>query len=192
MRLARRLAALNALFEEFFPDRPARPRPRSPRAARPPRCPRRRRRSSVGSGGLSESDRYLFGAFAEERSYPAEAVIFREGDAGDALYAVARGRVRISRRLAGGEEALAIFGPGEIFGEMAVLIPDSGGRSADARAHEDAVLLELNRERFERLEKSDPEGCAELSALLCRLAARRCVETAERLARWRMMAGPRG
>jgi len=40
------------------------------------------------------------------------------------------------------------------------------------------------------LEAADPEGCAELSALLCRLAARRCVETAERLATWRVMAGP--
>ena len=51
-------------------------------------------------------------------------------------------------------------------------------------------LLQLTRERFESLERSDPEGCAELSALLCRLAARRCAETAERLARWRIMAGP--
>jgi hypothetical protein len=52
------------------------------------------------------------------------------------------------------------------------------------------VLLVLSRPRFEKLESSDPEGCADLSALLCRLAARRCAETAERLARWRMMAGP--
>ena len=48
----------------------------------------------------------------------------------------------------------------------------------------------LGRDRFDRLEKSDPEGAAELSAMLCRLAARRCVETAERLGRWRIMAGP--
>ena len=64
------------------------------------------------------------------------------------------------------------------------------GRSADARAHEESVVLELSRGRFEALEAADPEGCAELSALLCRLAARRCVETAERLATWRVMAGP--
>ena len=104
---------------------------------------------------------------------------------------IASGRVRISRRIGGGEEALAILGPGEIFGEMAILDSSAAGRSADARAHEDLVLLlALTRARFEGLEKSDPDGCADLSALLCRLASRRAVETAERLAQWRMMAGP--
>ncbi len=97
--------------------------------------------------------------------------------------------MRISRAISGGEEAFAFLNPGEIFGEMALLDPGSG-RSADARAHEDAVVLELPRERFEALEASDPEGCAELSALLSRLAARRAVETAERLANWRVLAGP--
>ena len=102
---------------------------------------------------------------------------------------IARGRVRISRQISGGEEAFAILSPGEIFGEMALLEPGSG-RSADAVAHEDAVVLELSRARFETLEAADPEGCAELSSLLCRLAAKRSVETAERLANWRVLAGP--
>ena len=72
---------------------------------------------------------------------------------------------------------------------MALLDPGSG-RSADAVVHEDAVVLELSRARFDALEAADPEGCAELSTLLCRLAARRAVETAERLANWRVLAGP--
>ena len=189
-RLVSRLAAVNGLFEEFFPA--AREKRSSPAAAQGQSAalsPDEKSRF-LGSGGLSEPDRYLLGAFAQERRYPAEALIFREGDAGNAFYAIARGKVRISRDISGGEEALAIFGPGEIFGEMAVLNPAAGGRSADARAHTDAVLLELDRDRFETLERSDPEGCAELSALLCRLAAKRCVETAERLTRWRIMAGP--
>jgi len=189
-RLAARLASLNGLFEQFFPESAPRSAPAAAARAGSASLSPEEKSRFLGSGGLSEPDRYLFGAFAEERSYPAGSLIFREGDPGDALYAVARGRVRISRQIAGGEEALAIFGPGEIFGEMAVLNPESGGRSADARAHADTVVLELNRDRFERLEKSDPDGCAELSALLCRMAARRCVETAERLARWRIMAGP--
>lgn len=187
--LARRLARLNDRFREFFPGdaRPAdRPAPSGGDAAR---LTAEEKSRSLSSGGLSPSDRFLFGAFAEERRFPAEAVIFREGDAGDAIYAVASGRIRISRHLAGGEEAFAILPPGEIFGEMAILDPEATGRSADARAHEEAVLLVLSRARFEKLERSDPEGCADLSALLCRLAARRCTETAERLARWRMMAG---
>lgn len=188
--LAQRLGRLNNLFQQFFPgERPSRSKERQTEGEAARLSPEEKSKF-LTSGGLSESDRFLFAAFAEERSYPAEALIFREGDAGDVLYAIARGRVRISRQIGGGEEALAILGPGEIFGEMAILDPEATGRSADARAHEEVLLLELTRPRFEGLEKADPEGCGDLSALLCRLAARRCVETAERLARWRMLAGP--
>ncbi|HKD11689.1 MAG TPA: cyclic nucleotide-binding domain-containing protein [Thermoanaerobaculia bacterium] len=188
--LARRLSRLNGPFEQFFPEhRPSSDGERHSRGEAAALTPEEKSRS-LTSGGLSESDRFLFAAFAEELKFPSGSLIFREGDPGDSLYVVARGRVRISRHLAGGEEALAILGAGEIFGEMAILDPRSSGRSADARVHEDALLLGLTRQRFEGLEKSDPEGCAELSALLCRLAARRCVETAERLAHWRVMAGP--
>jgi CRP/FNR family transcriptional regulator, cyclic AMP receptor protein len=192
-RLARRLSRRNDLFKQFFPDASgAGPAPRPTADAPPERSEElslEDRSRSLGTVGLSESDRFLFAVFAEEKHCPAGAVVFREGDVGDAIYVVARGRVRISRQISGGEEAFAILGAGEIFGEMALLDPGSG-RSADARAHEEAVVLELSRERFDALEAADPEGCAELSALLCRLAARRCVETAERLATWRVMAGP--
>jgi CRP-like cAMP-binding protein len=188
--LARRLAHLNDFFQAFFPKEDSSHETPSQSLAQTVALSPEEKSRSLVSGGLSESDRYFFAAFAEERRYPAESVIFREGDAGDALYVIAQGRVRISRRIAGGEEALAILGPGEIFGEMAILDPESTGRSADARAHEEVLLLALTRARFEGMEKADPDGCADLSALLCRLAARRCVETAERLARWRIMAGP--
>ncbi len=191
VRLARRLARLNDLFRHFFPDerRPSGARTADPAVAASESLSLEDRSRSLTTVGLTESDRFLFAVFAEEKSYPAEAVIFREGDAGDAIYVIARGRVRISRQIGGGEEAFAFLDAGEIFGEMALLDPGSG-RSADARAHEDAVVLELSRTRFDALEASDPEGCAELSALLCRLAARRAVETAERLANWRVLAGP--
>jgi CRP-like cAMP-binding protein len=193
MRLARRLARLNDLFKKFFPEEAAAPRSARQRAADVAeggdRLSLEDRSRSLTTVGLSESDRFLFAVFADEKSYPSDSVIFREGDAGDAIYVVARGRVRISRRISGGEEAFAILSPGEIFGEMALLDPGSG-RSADAVVHEDAVVLELPRERFDALEAADPEGCAELSMLLCRLAARRAVETADRLANWRVLAGP--
>ncbi len=188
--LVRRLSRLNGLFEQFFPDHRASADGERHSRGEAAALTAEEKSRSLTSGGLSESDRFLFAAFAEELRFPSGALIFREGDAGDCLYVIARGRIRISRQIAGGEEALAILGPGEIFGEMAILDLQASGRSADARSHEDALLLALSRQRFEGLEKSDPEGCAELSALLCRLAARRCVETAERLARWRMMAGP--
>ncbi len=191
-RLARRLARLNDLFRQFFrDDRGASGATalRGAPVATSASLSLEDRSRSLTTVGLSESDRFLFAVFADEKTYPAETVIFREGDSGDAICVIARGRVRISRQISGGEEAFAFLDAGEIFGEMAILDPGAG-RSADALAHEDAVVLELPRARFEALEASDPEGCADLSALLCRLAARRAVETAERLANWRVLAGP--
>jgi CRP/FNR family transcriptional regulator, cyclic AMP receptor protein len=191
-RLTRRLGSLNDLFRKFFPDEPSPAHPSrvaGPVAPSEPQLSVEERSRSLTTVGLGEPDRFLFAVFAEERRYPAGTVLFREGDIGDSIAVIARGRVRISRRISGGEEAFAILNPGEIFGEMALLDPGSG-RSADAVAHEDSVVLELSRARFETLEAADPEGFAELSLLLCRLAARRCVETAERLATWRVLAGP--
>lgn len=192
LRLAQRLGRLNDLFRKFFPEdstpAPARSAPGASTDEAPELSLADRSRS-LTTVGLGESDRFLFAVFAEEKHYPADSVVFREGDAGSAIFVIARGRVRISRRISGGEEAFAVLSPGEIFGEMALLDPGSG-RSADAVAHENAVVLELSRERFETLESADPEGCAELSLLLCRLAARRSVETAQRLANWRVLAGP--
>lgn len=82
--------------------------------------------------------------------------VFSEGDPGDAMYLIDSGRIRISKVLSGvGEEALAILGPGGVFGEMAVL--DGGSRSADAIVQEDAELFVLERDRFLSLLESDKD-----------------------------------
>src|SRR3954470_6657314 len=66
-------------------------------------------------------------------------VVFREGDAGDALYLVGKGSIRISKLGRGGQqETLSFIGPGSFFGEMALL--DQQPRSAMATAAEPSVL----------------------------------------------------
>jgi len=89
-------------------------------------------------------------AIASQEAFKANALIFKEGDVGDKLYLILEGKVRISRQLSGmGEEALAILGVGEAFGEMSLI--DDTPRSADARAHEAVKLLVITREAFEDL-----------------------------------------
>ena len=89
-------------------------------------------------------------AIAGEESHETGGFVFHEGELGDKLYLILSGKVRISRQLPGmGEEALAVLGPGEAFGEMS-LIEDSP-RSADARVHERVRLLVITREAFEDL-----------------------------------------
>lgn len=54
-------------------------------------------------------------------SFPYGAVIFAEGDAADALYVVAEGRARVLKAGEGGEVSLNVLGPGDSFGETALL-----------------------------------------------------------------------
>jgi uncharacterized membrane protein len=77
----------------------------------------------------------------------AEQTLFRAGDAGNAMYLIERGQVRISMKAADGHElTVAELGPGDFFGEMAML--DGQPRSANATAVEEARLASLSRKHF--------------------------------------------
>ena len=76
--------------------------------------------------------------------------IFREGEAGNRLYLVVEGEVRISRNVPGsGEEALAVLKTGALFGEMAVF--DRSERSTDAISNGGTKTLTISRPDFEIL-----------------------------------------
>ncbi|NWF99866.1 MAG: cyclic nucleotide-binding domain-containing protein [Thermoanaerobaculaceae bacterium] len=137
-------------------------------------------RSSALFAGLSEQELENLANLVRRVSYPKGTVVFAEGDPGDALYFVEAGRVRISKVLSGvGEEALAIFGPGSVFGEMAVL--DGGRRSADAIVHEDARLLVLDRDRFQELLREDKEFAYQVLTGIVRSLAGRVREMNDKL-----------
>ena len=77
----------------------------------------------------------------------AQKVMFRAGDAGDAMYIIERGKVRIYVQATDGHEVtLTDLGRGDFFGEMALL--DGQRRSANAIVAEDARLAVLSREHF--------------------------------------------
>lgn len=78
---------------------------------------------------------------AGEAAYEPGAAICREGEPGDSMFAILEGAVRIHR----GEEAIAMLGEGECFGEMALI--DGGLRSADCTADDRTVVLELHRDQ---------------------------------------------
>jgi CRP-like cAMP-binding protein len=100
--------------------------------------------------GLAPEGLDRIAAIAGEESHEQNSFVFHEGEMGDKLYLILDGKIRISRELPGmGEEALAILGPGEAFGEMSLI--DDTPRSADARVHERARLLVITREAFEDL-----------------------------------------
>jgi CRP-like cAMP-binding protein len=100
--------------------------------------------------GLSRDALSLIAQVTTEEVHGVGTRIFQYGDLGDKLFIILEGKVRISREVAGmGEEALAVLGPGEVFGEMALL--DESPRSADARVHERCRLLVIPKDAFDDL-----------------------------------------
>src|SRR5258705_13082810 len=100
--------------------------------------------------GLTREALSLIAQVTAEESHALGTRIFQYGDPGDKLFIILEGKVRISREVSGmGEEALAVLGPGQIFGEMALL--DESPRSADARAHERCRLLVITKDAFDDL-----------------------------------------
>src|SRR2546429_9173504 len=96
------------------------------------------------------------------------AFLFRAGDAGDAMYLIEHGKVRICVRATDGHEGtLTEFSRGDFFGDMALL--DGQRRSADAVVSEGARLAMLSREHFLSFMRSNPDVALEM---LTRLANR--------------------
>jgi len=99
----------------------------------------------------------------------APKVLFRAGDAGDAMYIIERGKVRISVQATDGRElTLTELGQGDFFGDIALL--DRQPRSANATVSEESRLAVLSREHFLSFMRSKPNVALEmLTALAHRL-----------------------
>jgi CRP-like cAMP-binding protein len=84
-----------------------------------------------------------------EREYLQNEVIFDEGEEGQALYVVLRGRVLICKQGQAEIQRIAEIPPGALFGELALL--DGVPRTAQARAIEDSAIAALSRADFNGL-----------------------------------------
>lgn len=99
--------------------------------------------------------------------FPPGAVIFRQGDSGDAAYLIEAGSVKISRvEVHGGaEQKLAVLTAGAIFGEMALL--DPAPRMATATAIDAVRCIAINGDVFRaQIQKMEPLGLNLLRALI--------------------------
>lgn len=117
---------------------------------------------------------------ASAKIYKEEAIIFNEGEKGDAFYVVLKGSVRISTVIPGvGEEALAVLKKGNYFGEMALI--DNAPRSAAAVANEDTVLLKITDANFKNLLVNDRKLAYKLLWGLVKTFSKRLRETDNKL-----------
>src|SRR5215208_4359362 len=105
-------------------------------------------------GDLAEDELSKIARVLKEHKFDENDVIFNQGEPGDALYVVLQGRVRIATSdNFGRERVLAFYGPGEFFGDIAVLT--GAPRSATATASTDVRLLQLRKDDFDVLVSSN-------------------------------------
>ncbi len=107
-------------------------------------------------GSLSPNDLASLKSVAKSITFPGGTEIFKEGDAGDALYAIASGTVQISGVVAQGERHVFSRLPeGEVFGEMAVI--DNQPRSATAMAEVDTTVYLIPRDALLAMVSQSPQ-----------------------------------
>jgi signal transduction histidine kinase len=110
---------------------------------------------------LSREDLSWLKSVTRELTFPAGAEIFKEGDAGDALYVVKSGTVQISAVVADGQRQIfSRLAPGEMFGEMAVI--DNQPRSACAGAQVETTVYRVPRDAMLTMLEKSPQFSASM------------------------------
>ncbi len=89
------------------------------------------------------------------KTYPKNSYLFSEGDPSDSFYVVEKGKVNVGINDEEGREViLSVLGPGEYFGEMALL--DGEPRCAYVMTKERTKLLIISKKEFENLLNANP------------------------------------
>lgn len=106
--------------------------------------------------GLAESQLNTLRQDLVRRQFRQGESIFQQGDPGQMLYLIEAGQVRIYVQDEDGQEtSVNVFGPGEIFGELALI--DGLPRSATAVVMEDTIVHTLNRDSFREHLRNSPQ-----------------------------------
>ncbi len=88
---------------------------------------------------------------SHELTLKPDEILFQEGEEGKTMYVLLSGEVRIFKK----DIDITVMGPGDIFGEMAMI--ESQPRSASVMALEPVELIEINQEQFQRYFASQPQ-----------------------------------
>ncbi|MDF1561395.1 MAG: cyclic nucleotide-binding domain-containing protein [Deltaproteobacteria bacterium] len=138
--------------------------------------------------GLTSQQIEQLAAISEDREVEPGTVLFEEGDVGDELYVILKGKVRISKFVAGvGEEALAILEPGAYFGEMALI--NDHPRTAHAICNTSVKLGVIRREAFEQVLFLNKDLAYELLWRFVRTLSDRLGETNDKIKAFFAMSG---
>ena len=105
--------------------------------------------------GLQPKEIKALAKMTTRRTYPAGQAIVTEGRMGLGLYCIESGKVSVTLRTPSGPREIRIMGPGETFGELALL--DDQPRSATVTAIEPTTALLLDKAQFVSQLQTHPE-----------------------------------
>jgi len=115
--------------------------------------------------GMSDDEMRLVEQRTVMREIRRKEVLYLPGDAGDRIYLLKRGVVKISTLTDDGKEIiLALMRPGEVFGEEAVL--EDAPRDHMAEAYEDALICVITRQDFMGILRAHPEMAFKVTKLV--------------------------
>ena len=115
---------------------------------------------ALAGSGLDADEVAVLASMMTERHFAKGEMVFRFGDPGDSMYILLQGQIGIWMSASQIEadaphgRRLISFAPGVVFGDMGLLA--GAARSADAIAESDALVLQLQREPYERLVAEHP------------------------------------
>ncbi|MBS1232606.1 MAG: CarD family transcriptional regulator [Nitrospirae bacterium] len=131
---------------------------------------------------LNEEDFEKIACFFESVTYPAQTVIFKEGDPAEFIGFVLSGKIEVKKQteFKGNQLIIAILTKGALVGELSIF--DEHKRSTTHEAVEETSMLKLTNEAFDALLRDYPEIGIKILKGLIRILSLRLRKTTERLA----------
>ena len=116
-------------------------------------------------GGLAEDELARLSQLARIKAYKARETIVEKGDPANEFFVLLRGRAKVSTQgTDGADAAINVMGPGEVFGEVAIL--DGRPRSATVTTLEECEMAVVDKCAFHDLLASSPPIAVKLLAVL--------------------------
>jgi CRP/FNR family transcriptional regulator, cyclic AMP receptor protein len=132
--------------------------------------PRQLRRLKIFAD-MSEEQLSVFANIVEPLEVTPNRIIVKSNDAGDCMYLLLDGEVRVSQFVEGRETVLATLETGDFFGEISLF--DQGPRTADVVAIRDCKLLKITKQAFYGILEENPDTAARFLLGIIRTVAGR-------------------
>lgn len=114
---------------------------------------------------LTAEDLAALGNIVEERTIPANTIVFSEESVGKSVYIIRTGQVKVSKEVEGhGNIPLLVLGPKEFFGEMALIRP--GPRLVTVKTLDTTEFMIISKEDWDQFSDEHPDVARRLTDLI--------------------------